>query len=95
MTASLYRYNNSLRVEQLRIYEVLLSSLHSKLLNREAFLKPLIKLLNSFNGDCLPVDIEKKLVILINQLCSSFSQQSELLNLFFPSNCNGEQSDFR
>ncbi|XKL64668.1 hypothetical protein PGB90_004754 [Kerria lacca] len=92
-TTGARKYNNSLRVEQLRIYEILLSNLHNKLLNREPFLKPLIKLLNSFIGDCLPVDIEKKLVILINQLCSSFSQQTELLNLFFPSNSDSEQSD--
>lgn len=82
-------------MEQLRIYEILLSNLHSKILNHEAFLKPLIKLLNSFNGDCLPVDLEKKLVILLNQLCSSFSQQTELLNLFLPSNCDVEQNEFR
>lgn len=80
-------------MEQLRIYEVLLSSLHNELLTRESFLKPLIKLLNSFNGDCLPVDIEKKLVILINQLCSSFSQHLELLNLFFPPSSNNEQAE--
>ncbi|KAK7604799.1 hypothetical protein V9T40_005985 [Parthenolecanium corni] len=92
-TVSTRKYNNSLRVEQLRIYEVLLSSLHNELLTRESFLKPLIKLLNSFNGDCLPVDIEKKLVILINQLCSSFSQHLELLTLFFPPSSNNEQAE--
>ncbi|XP_065201341.1 FHIP family protein AGAP011705 isoform X2 [Planococcus citri] len=94
-TVNAQRYNNSLRVEQLRIYEVLLSNLHNKILNRDAFLKPLIKLLNSFNGDCLPVDIEKKLVILLNQLCSLFSQQTELLNSLLPSNCDAEQNEFR
>lgn len=87
------RYNNSLRVEQLRIYEILLSNLHIRLLHHEPFIKPLIRLLNSFHGDCLPVDIEKKLVILINQLCSSFSQQTELLNMFFPTNDSREQND--
>lgn len=86
------RCNNSLRVELLRIYEILLHNLHNKLLNCEPFLAPLVNLLNSFNGECLPVDIEKKLVILINQLCSSFSHHTELLNLFFPSSNNNEQS---
>jgi hypothetical protein len=70
-------------LEQLKLYEFLVSNSHLQLLVHEPFLRPLLKLLASCSGQVFPVDVEKILVVLLNQLCVSLMQNIELLDLFF------------
>ncbi|XP_064482012.1 FHF complex subunit HOOK-interacting protein 1B-like isoform X3 [Ornithodoros turicata] len=72
-----------LKQEQLRVYEVLVSHSQHELLLQHGFLRPLLHLLGSC-GECgSPVEVEKRLVVLLNTLCVSLSQHPHLLQLFF------------
>lgn len=77
------RYGNALRLEQLRLYEALLSHSHSQLLQHAPFHRPLQTLLASCLGQLFSVEVERRLVILLNQLCVSLVQYPHLLDLFF------------
>lgn len=76
---------SDLRVKQLRIYKVLISKFHSCILNNESFLSPLSRLLISCHENVFSLDVEKILVSLLHQLCITLFQQNELLEFFFPS----------
>ena len=78
-----YRYGNALRLEQLRLYEILVSHSRTQLLIHEPFHRPLQALLESCAGECFSVEVEKRLVVLLNQLCVSLVQHNQLLHLFF------------
>uniref|UniRef100_A0A1B6E9D5 FHF complex subunit HOOK-interacting protein C-terminal domain-containing protein n=1 Tax=Clastoptera arizonana TaxID=38151 RepID=A0A1B6E9D5_9HEMI len=93
---SLYtgRYGNALRLEQLRLYEVLVSHSRTELLIHEPFHRPLQVLLESCLGECFSVDVEKRLVVLLNQLCVSLVQHNELLHLFFQEEDGNNPSKF-
>lgn len=73
----------NLRLEQLRIYEVLVSHSQHELLLQHGFLRPLLHLLRSCGESGSPVEVEKRLVVLLNTLCVSLSQHPHLLQLFF------------
>lgn len=77
------RYGNAIRLEQLKLYELLVSHSRHQLLGHEPFVRPLIKLLSSCAGEVFPLEVEKRLVVLLNQLCVSLMQNIELLDLFF------------
>lgn len=77
------RYANAVRLEQLKLYELLVSHSRHQVLVHEPFLRPLLKLLASSVGEIFPTDIEKRLVILLNQLCVVLMQNVHLLDLFF------------
>ncbi|KAL5290523.1 FAM160A1 family protein [Megaselia abdita] len=77
------RYSNAVRLEQLKLYELLVSHSKHQLLCHEPFLRPLLKILASSQGELFPPDVEKRLVILLNQLCVVLMQNVHLLDLFF------------
>ncbi|XP_055619446.1 FHIP family protein AAEL005291 isoform X2 [Toxorhynchites rutilus septentrionalis] len=77
------RYANALRLEQLKLYEQLVSHSRHQLLVHEPFLRPLLKILASSQNEIYPPDVEKRLVILLNQLCVVLMQNVHLLDLFF------------
>lgn len=79
------RYSNAVRLEQIKLYELLISHgmVRHQLLVNEPFLRPLLKLLASSQGEIFPSDMEKRLVILLNQLCVVLMQNVDLLDLFF------------
>ncbi|XP_075545216.1 FHF complex subunit HOOK-interacting protein 1B isoform X4 [Dermacentor variabilis] len=86
---SLYtgEFLSNLKLEQLRIYEVLVSHSHHELLLQQPFLRPLLHLLASCT-DCAPLEVEKRLVVLLNTLCVSLSQHPNLLEVFFSASSN-------
>ncbi|XP_050040248.1 FHF complex subunit HOOK-interacting protein 1B isoform X1 [Dermacentor andersoni] len=86
---SLYtgEFLSNLKLEQLRIYEVLVSHSHHELLLQQPFLRPLLHLLASCT-DCAPLEVEKRLVVLLNTLCVSLSQHPDLLEVFFSASSN-------
>ncbi|XP_017888480.1 UPF0518 protein AAEL005291 isoform X2 [Ceratina calcarata] len=76
------RYNNAVRLEQLKLYELLVS--HSgALLAHEPVARPLLRLLEDCSNDIMPLEVEEKLVVLLNQLCVALMQNLALLDLFF------------
>jgi hypothetical protein len=95
------RYANAVRLEQLKLYELLVSHSRHQLLVHEPFLRPLLKLLASCQNEIFPHDVGKRLVLLLNQLCVVLMQNVHLLDLFFcstqqhsqPSN-GGNQTNF-
>lgn len=88
----LSRYANAVRLEQLKLYEQLVThSRHQLLLVHESFLRPLLKILTSSLGVEYPTDVEKRLVILLNQLCVVLMQNVNLLDLFFCSTSQHQQ----
>uniref|UniRef100_A0A8D8N8J6 UPF0518 protein CPIJ015043 n=2 Tax=Culex pipiens TaxID=7175 RepID=A0A8D8N8J6_CULPI len=92
------RYGNAVRLEQLKLYEQLVSHSRHQLLVHEPFLRPLLKILDSSQNEIYPPDVEKRLVILLNQLCVALMQNVHLLDLFFFSNAqqngNGGHTNF-
>lgn len=86
---SLYtgEFLSNVKLEQLRIYEVLVSHSHHELLLQQPFLRPLLHLLSSC-ADCAPLEVEKRLVVLLNTLCVSLSQHPDLLEVFFSASSN-------
>lgn len=88
------RYANAVRLEQLKLYELLVSHSRHQLLVHEPFLRPLLKLLASCQNEIFPQDVGKRLVILLNQLCVVLMQNVHLLDLFFCSTQqHGQQSN--
>ncbi|XP_011644018.1 UPF0518 protein CPIJ015043-like isoform X2 [Pogonomyrmex barbatus] len=76
------RFNNAVRLEQIKLYELLVS--HSgTLLAHEPITRPLLRLLEECANDVMPLEVEKKLVVLLNQLCVALMQNMALLDLFF------------
>lgn len=88
------RYANAVRLEQLKLYELLVSHSRHQLLCHEPFLRPLLKILASSQGEIFPPDLEKRLVILLNQLCVVLMQNVHLLDLFFFSSEQHKQGQF-
>jgi hypothetical protein len=78
-----FRYGNAIRLEQLKLYELLVSHSRHQLLVHEPFIRPLLRLLTSCAGEVFSVKLEERLVVLLNQLCVSLMQNIELLDLFF------------
>ncbi|GAB1859031.1 UPF0518 protein CG3558 [Camponotus japonicus] len=83
------RFNNAVRLEQIKLYELLIS--HSNtLLAHEPVTRPLLRLLQECANDIMPLEVEKKLVVLLNQLCVVLMQNMALLDLFFQPNAIGK-----
>jgi len=78
---------DSLRLEQLKLYETLLdqsSARAQSLLSHQPFLKPLLELLNECcKGEVMCNESETHLVMLLNQLCSRLQENPALLEVFF------------
>lgn len=76
-------FTNVMKLEQLKLYELLVSQLcHQTALFQKPLVRPLLQLLATC-GDCAPFEVEKRLVILLNSLCVCLSQNPQLLELFF------------
>lgn len=71
------------KVEQLKLFEMLISQSHQPLLRYQPVLRPLVTLLGTFSpGPTSPV-LENNLVLLLNQLCVSLAREPSTLELFF------------
>ncbi|XP_071989699.1 FHF complex subunit HOOK-interacting protein 1B isoform X2 [Engystomops pustulosus] len=71
------------KVEQLKLYEMLISQSRQPLLRYQPVLRPLVTLLGTFSpGPASPV-LENNLVLLLNQLCVSLAREPSTLELFF------------
>ena len=86
---SIYRYGAAVRVEQLKLYELLISH-DSSLLTHEPVTRPLLRLLDGCAGDTILPEVQKKLVTLLNFICVALVQNTELLGLFFRPTATGK-----
>ncbi|XP_053438818.1 FHF complex subunit HOOK interacting protein 1A isoform X3 [Nycticebus coucang] len=75
-------FTDETKIEQLKMYEMLVTQSHQPLLHHKPILKPLMMLLSSCSGAATPV-VEGKLVVLLNQLCSILAKDPSILELFF------------
>lgn len=78
-------------LEQLKLYELLISQFRQTdiILFQQHFLRPLIRLLDALSTSIFSnmslanfVEIEKRLVVLLNTLCVAINQNSRLLDIF-------------
>lgn len=87
-SSNIGEYTNIMKLEQLKLYEILISQLcHESMLFQTALIRPLLHLLSTCK-DCAPLEVEKRLVVLLNTLCLFLSQNTDLLELFFVSDKN-------
>lgn len=77
-----FRYGDAVRLEQLKLYELIISH-DSTLLAHEPVTRPLLRLLDECAKDIMLVEVQKKLVILLNHVCVALVINVELLGLFF------------
>ncbi|XP_026177675.1 protein FAM160A1-like [Mastacembelus armatus] len=79
------QFTEDMKLEQLRMYQMLLSQAKQPLLHHKPVLRPLMMLLASCAGagtDCGGV-VEAELVLLLNQLCVALVKDPSVLELFF------------
>ncbi|KAK7805077.1 hypothetical protein U0070_003010 [Myodes glareolus] len=75
-------FTDETKLEQLKMYEMLVTQSYQPLLHHKPILKPLMMLLSSCSGTTTPA-VEGKLVVLLNQLCSILAKDPSILELFF------------
>ncbi|XP_042135157.1 FHF complex subunit HOOK-interacting protein 1A isoform X1 [Peromyscus maniculatus bairdii] len=75
-------FTDETKIEQLKMYEMLITQSSQPLLHHKPILKPLMMLLSSCSGTATPA-VEGKLVVLLNQLCSILAKDPSILELFF------------
>ncbi|XP_074716796.1 FHF complex subunit HOOK-interacting protein 1B isoform X1 [Strix uralensis] len=75
------------KVEQLKLYEMLISQARQPLLRHRPVLAPLLRLL-SLCAEPASAPLENSLVLLLNQLCVSVAKEPAVLELFFHSHAD-------
>ncbi|XP_009980606.1 PREDICTED: protein FAM160A1 [Tauraco erythrolophus] len=75
-------FTDETKIEQLKMYEMLVTQSHQPLLHHKPILKPLMMLLSSCSGTATPT-VETEMVVLLNQLCSIIAKDPSILELFF------------
>ncbi|XP_041838464.1 protein FAM160A1 isoform X2 [Melanotaenia boesemani] len=75
-------FTDDMKLEQLKMYEMLVGQAHQPLLHHKPILRPLMMLLSSCSGTAAPA-VEAELVLLLNQLCYILAKDPSILELFF------------
>lgn len=75
-------FTDDMKLEQLKMYEMLVGQARQPLLHHKPILRPLMMLLSSCSGTTVP-DVEDELVLLLNQLCCVLAKDPSVLELFF------------
>uniref|UniRef100_A0A8C2XPM4 FHF complex subunit HOOK interacting protein 1A n=1 Tax=Cyclopterus lumpus TaxID=8103 RepID=A0A8C2XPM4_CYCLU len=75
-------FTDDMKLEQLKMYEMLAGQARQPLLHHKPILRPLIMLLSSCSGTAAP-QVEAELVLLLNQLCCVLAKDPSILELFF------------
>ncbi|XP_053615503.1 FHIP family protein GJ17503 isoform X2 [Plodia interpunctella] len=90
------KYENAVRLEQLKLFGTLVSHYSSLVIAAEPFIRPLLKLLSGFRNELPPQNLESQLVTVLNQLCVALMQNIKFIDLFFlmTHTQNGSQAEF-
>ncbi|CAB1429776.1 unnamed protein product [Pleuronectes platessa] len=75
-------FTDDMKLEQLKMYEMLVGQAHQPLLHHKPILRPLMMLLSSCSGTAAPA-VEAELVLLLNQLCCVLAKDPSVLEMFF------------
>uniref|UniRef100_A0A8C6NU23 FHF complex subunit HOOK interacting protein 1A n=1 Tax=Nothobranchius furzeri TaxID=105023 RepID=A0A8C6NU23_NOTFU len=75
-------FTDEMKLEQLKMYEMLVGQARQPLLHHKPILRPLMMLLSSCSGTAAPA-VEAELVLLLNQLCCILAKDPSILELFF------------
>lgn len=75
-------FTDDMKLEQLKMYEMLVAQARQPLLHHKPILRPLMMLLSSCSGTAAP-QVEAELVLLLNQLCCVLAKDPSVLELFF------------
>ncbi|XP_058496975.1 FHF complex subunit HOOK-interacting protein 1A [Solea solea] len=75
-------FTDDMKLEQLKMYEMLVGQAHQPLLHHKPILRPLMMLLSSCSSTAEPA-VEAELVLLLNQLCCVLAKDPSILELFF------------
>ncbi|XP_048456839.1 FHF complex subunit HOOK interacting protein 1A isoform X2 [Rhincodon typus] len=75
-------FTDEMKIEQIKIYEMLVTQCHQPLLHHKPILRPLMMMLSVCSGTTTPA-VETELVLLLNQLCSILAKDPSILELFF------------
>ncbi|TKS68388.1 Protein FAM160A1 [Collichthys lucidus] len=75
-------FTDDMKLEQLKMYEMLVGQAHQPLLHHKPILRPLMMLLSSCSGTAMS-QVEAELVLLLNQLCCVLAKDPSILELFF------------
>ncbi|XP_031719022.1 protein FAM160A1 isoform X3 [Anarrhichthys ocellatus] len=75
-------FTDDMKLEQLKMYEMLVGQARQPLLHHKPILRPLMMLLSSCSGTAAP-QVEAELVLLLNQLCYVLAKDPSILELFF------------
>eukprot|EP00062_Callorhinchus_milii_P018247 gi/632971512/ref/XP_007902208.1/ PREDICTED: protein FAM160A1 [Callorhinchus milii] len=75
-------FTDDMKIEQLKMYEMLVTQSHQPLLHHKPILRPLMMMLSACSGTTT-CDVETELVLLLNQLCSILARDTSILELFF------------
>ncbi|XP_060080031.1 FHF complex subunit HOOK-interacting protein 1B-like [Ylistrum balloti] len=87
-------YTEKLKLEQLRMFELLIGQSHQLLLIHKAVINPILRLLSSCVQDTNSQVIESRLVLILHQICASISQQTVILESFFNANADHGPAKF-
>ncbi|XP_077575856.1 FHF complex subunit HOOK-interacting protein 1A [Stigmatopora nigra] len=74
-------FTDALKLEQLKMYEMLLGQSRQPLLHHKPVLRPLVTLLSACSGSS--PNVEAQLVLLLHQLCCVLAKDPSALELFF------------
>ncbi|XP_012718336.2 protein FAM160A1 [Fundulus heteroclitus] len=75
-------FTDDMKLEQLKMYEMLVGQSRQPLLHHKPVLRPLMMLLSSCSGTAAPA-VEAQLVLLLHQLCCVLAKDPSILELFF------------
>ncbi|XP_059821008.1 FHF complex subunit HOOK-interacting protein 1A [Hypanus sabinus] len=75
-------FTDEMKVEQIKMYEMLVTQCRQPLLHHKPILKPLMMMLSACSGTTTSF-VETELVLLLNQLCSTLAKDPSILELFF------------
>lgn len=75
-------FTDDMKMEQLKMYEMLVGQARQPLLHHKPVLRPLMMLLSSCSGTAAP-PVEAELVLLLHQLCCVLAKDPSILELFF------------
>uniref|UniRef100_A0A3P8YAC8 FHF complex subunit HOOK-interacting protein C-terminal domain-containing protein n=1 Tax=Esox lucius TaxID=8010 RepID=A0A3P8YAC8_ESOLU len=76
------QFTDDMKLEQLKMYEMIVGQARQPLLHHKPVLRPLMMLLSSCSGTPTP-RVEAELVLLLNQLCCVLAKDPSVLELFF------------
>uniref|UniRef100_A0A1A8CM44 Family with sequence similarity 160, member A1 n=1 Tax=Nothobranchius kadleci TaxID=1051664 RepID=A0A1A8CM44_NOTKA len=90
------QFTEDMKLEQLRMYQMLLSQAKQPLLHHKPVLRPLMMLLTSCAGAATDTGgvVEAELVQLLNQLCAALVRDPSVLELFFHSSQDQGAANF-